>query len=135
MRFDIYKGEQLAATFIYGRSPRFYGASGDELAALFATVPIVYNLWTGEAESAPLCERADWWAARIISAPLCRSGFALRPVAHPIGWDFEQANAEEDVARGDCPQQVCAYRYSTDKLFTWQSNGAGRLARPAGSLQ
>ena len=98
MRFDIYKGEQLAATFIYGCSPRYYGANGDELAALFATMPIVYNLWTGEAESAPPCERADWWAARIISAPLGRSGFALHPIQRPVGWDFDGMHAEEDVA-------------------------------------
>lgn len=98
MRFDIYKGEQLAATFVYGRAPRYYGDCGEEFAALLATVPIVYNLWTGEAESAPPCERADWWAARIISAPLCRFGFALRPIQRPVGWDFDSPVAEGDVA-------------------------------------
>ena len=89
MRFDIYKGEKLAATFVYGAAPRYYGACGDELAALFAGTPVVYNLWTREVAPAPAEERADWWASRIISAPLARAGFALRPIQRPIGWDFE----------------------------------------------
>ena len=89
MRFDIYKGEELAATFVYGEKPRYFGAPGDELAVLLATTPVVYNLWTREAALAPPAERADWWASRIISAPLARSGFALRPIQRPIGWDFE----------------------------------------------
>lgn len=88
MRFDIYKGEHLAATFVYGLPPRYYGALGDELANLFAATPIVYNLWTREAAPAPTSERADWWAARIISAPLSRAGFALRPVQRPVDREF-----------------------------------------------
>lgn len=80
MRFDIYKGDELAATFVYGDAPRYYGATGEEIAALIADTPVVYNLWTRETVPAPTSERADWWAARIISAPLARAGFALRPI-------------------------------------------------------
>lgn len=90
MRFDIYKGEQLAGTFVYGTPPRYYGAIGDELANLFATTSIVYNLWTREAAPPPTDERADWWAARIISAPLARGGFVLRPIQCPVGWEYDR---------------------------------------------
>ncbi len=96
MRFDIYKGEHLAATFVYGLPPRYYGALGDELANLFAATPIVYNLWTREAAPPTTSERADWWAARIISAPLSRAGFALRAVQ----WPVDRELVWEAVGRG-----------------------------------
>ena len=80
MRFDIYKDDQLAATCVYGALPRFYGRDGREIEALIAATPVTYNLWTQEAHAEPPSERADWWAARIISAPLAKCGFVLRPV-------------------------------------------------------
>lgn len=98
MRFDIYKGEELAATFVYGTAPRYYGACGDELAALFETTSIVYNFWTREVAPAPAEERADWWASRIISAPLARGGFVLRPIQRPVGWEFDWAAESGAVA-------------------------------------
>lgn len=79
MRFDIYKEDQLAATFVYGAAPRYFGPVGKEIKALIDGTTIVYNLWTQETGRAPAGERADWWAARIISAPLARAGFVLRP--------------------------------------------------------
>lgn len=83
MRFDIYKGEELAATFVYGAAPRYYGPVGHEIASLIEATPVVYNLWTQESRPSPAVERADWWAARIISAPLARAGFVLRPRCVP----------------------------------------------------
>lgn len=80
MRLDIYKDERLAATFVYGAAPCYYGRDGREIEALIAATPVTYNLWTQEAHAQPSAERADWWAARIISAPLARAGFVLRPV-------------------------------------------------------
>jgi len=79
LRFDVYKGEELAATFVYGAAPRYYGLCGREIATLIEATPVIYNLWTQESDVSPVVERADWWAARIISAPLARSGFVLRP--------------------------------------------------------
>lgn len=79
MRFDVYKGEKLAATFIYGAAPRYYGPCGREIATLIESTPVIYNLWTQEYATNPAVERADWWVARIISAPLARAGFVLRP--------------------------------------------------------
>jgi len=79
LRFDVYKGEELAATFVYGAAPRYYGLCGREIATLIDATPVVYNLWTRESDTCPAVERADWWAARIISAPLARAGFVLRP--------------------------------------------------------
>ena len=78
MRLDVYKGEELAATFVYGAAPRYYGLCGREIATLIETTPVIYNLWTQECDASPAYERADWWAARIISAPLARAGFVLR---------------------------------------------------------
>lgn len=98
MRFDIYKGDELAATFVYGNAPRFYGATGEEIAALIAGTAVVYNFWTRETELAPTTERADWWAARIISAPLARAGFALRPIFR----GGEAATGSYGVDREDC---------------------------------
>lgn len=79
MRFDVYKGGALAATLVYGIEPHYYGAEGEEIAALIAGTAVVYNLWTRESAAHPVSDRADWWAARIISAPLARAGFVLRP--------------------------------------------------------
>jgi hypothetical protein len=79
LRFDVYRGEELAATFVYGATPRYYGPGGREIAILIEATPVIYNLWTQEAHVSPAVERADWWAARIISAPLARAGFVLRP--------------------------------------------------------
>jgi hypothetical protein len=78
MRLDIYKDSSLAATFVYGAAPHFYGQHGQQVAALIAGNAVVHNIWTQETVVAPLPERADWWAARIISAPLSRAGFRLR---------------------------------------------------------
>src|SRR3954468_21046786 len=78
MRLDIYKDSSLAATFVYGAAPHFYGQHGQQVAALIAGNAVVHNIWTQETVVAPLPERADWWAARIISAPLGRAGFQLR---------------------------------------------------------
>ena len=69
---------QLAATFVYGAAPHFYGPHGQQVAALIDGNAVVHNLWTQETHVAPLPDRADWWAARIISAPLNRAGFRLR---------------------------------------------------------
>lgn len=80
MRLDIYKDDRLGASFVYGAAPRYFGHEGREIEALIAATPVVYNLWTQEAHPEPASERADWWAARIISAPLARAGFVLRPV-------------------------------------------------------
>lgn len=78
MRLDIYKDDALAATFVYGADPLFYGQHGQQLEAIIASNVVVYNLWTQEANTSPVPPGADWWAARIISAPLARSGFRLR---------------------------------------------------------
>ncbi len=78
MRLDIYKDETLAATFVYGAAPNFYGPNGQQIAELIAANAVVHNLWTQETDIAPLPDRVDWWAARIISAPLARAGFRLR---------------------------------------------------------
>lgn len=80
MRFDVYKGGALAATLSYGIDPHYYGDEGQEIAALIAGTVVVYNLWTRESALNPDIDRADWWAARIISAPLARAGFVLRPI-------------------------------------------------------
>jgi hypothetical protein len=80
MRFDVYKGGALAATLAYGIEPHYYGDEGQEIAALLAGTAVVYNLWTRESALNPDSDRADWWAARIISAPLARAGFILRPI-------------------------------------------------------
>ncbi len=80
MRFDVYKGGELAATLAYGIEPHYYGDEGAEIAALIAGTAVVYNLWTRESALHPVSDRADWWAARIISAPLARAGFVLRPI-------------------------------------------------------
>ena len=80
MRFDVYKGGALAATLAYGIEPHYYGDEGEEIAALIAGTAVVYNLWTRESALNPVSDRADWWAARIISAPLSRAGFILRPI-------------------------------------------------------
>ncbi len=79
IRFDIYKADQLAATLIYGDAPCYFGPEGEECATLLASTPMIYNLWTGECATEPYSERADWWVARIISTPLVRAGFTLRP--------------------------------------------------------
>jgi hypothetical protein len=78
MRLDIYKDSALAATFVYGAAPHFYGPHGQQVAALIDANAVVHNIWTQETVIAPTPERADWWAARIISAPLNRAGFRLR---------------------------------------------------------
>ena len=78
MRLDIYKDSSLAATFVYGAAPHFYGPHGQQVAALIAGNAVVHNFWTQETHVAPVPDRADWWAARIISAPLNRAGFSLR---------------------------------------------------------
>lgn len=78
MRLDIYKDDALAATFVYGADPLFYAPYGHQVEDLIDTNAVVYNFWTQEANVAPVPDRADWWAARIISAPLARSGFRLR---------------------------------------------------------
>lgn len=83
MRLDIYKDATLAATFIYGAAPSFYGTNGQQIADLIAANAVVHNLWTQETDIAPLPDRVDWWAARIISAPLARAGFRLRLHAAP----------------------------------------------------
>ncbi len=82
MRLDIYKDNALAATFVYGAAPRYYGQHGEHLADLLDGHAVVHNLWTQETNLAPVPDRADWWAARIISAPLSRAGFRLR-IADP----------------------------------------------------
>lgn len=85
MRFDVYKDGELVATFIYGTAPRYYGIWGQQIATLIETNTVVYNLWTGETDSCPTPQRADWWASRIISAPLAKAGFVLRPhCAEPV---------------------------------------------------
>jgi hypothetical protein len=78
MRLEIYKDSSLAATFVYGAAPHFYGPHGQQVAALIDGNAVVHNLWTQDTHVAPLPDRADWWAARIISAPLNRAGFRLR---------------------------------------------------------
>lgn len=80
MRLDIYKDDRLAATFVYGAAPCYFGREGREIEALIAATPLTYNLWTREMHAEPASERADWWVSRIISAPLARAGFVLRPV-------------------------------------------------------
>ena len=80
MRLDIYKDDRLAASFVYGSAPCYFGREGREIEALIAATPVVYNLWTQESNAKPAADGADWWAARIISAPLARAGFVLRPV-------------------------------------------------------
>lgn len=89
LRFDVYKDEELAATFVYGSAPRYFGLSGREIATLIEETTVIYNFGTQEAGACPGIERADWWAARIISAPLSQAGFILRPLyAHPesLSW-------------------------------------------------
>lgn len=105
MRFDVYKGEELAATFVYGAAPRYYGLCGREIAILIEATPVIYNLWTQESHPSPAVERADWWAARIISAPLARAGFVLRPRcarSEPSSWWRARAQkAHTDTLRAD----------------------------------
>jgi hypothetical protein len=105
LRFDVYKGEELAATFVYGAAPRYYGPGGREIAILIEATPIIYNLWTQELHVSPTVERADWWAARIISAPLAQAGFVLRPrCAHSepsSWWRMRMQKAHASTLRAD----------------------------------
>lgn len=78
MRLDIYKGDQLAARFVYGHAPRYYGPLGQQIETLLDATPVIYNLWTAETGLRPLVAGVDWWLASIISAPLARAGFAIR---------------------------------------------------------
>ncbi len=107
MRFDVYKGGALAATLAYGIEPRYYGDAGEELAALIAGTTVVYNLWTRESALHPVSDRADWWAARIISAPLARAGFVLRPIAQRSEADARwYALARETYMPTTCKHQL-----------------------------
>lgn len=85
MRLDIYRDEQLAATFIYGAAPRYYGDCGAEIATLIAATPVTHNWWTRESQERSARGGIDWWVARIISAPLARAGFRLCPVIARTG--------------------------------------------------
>lgn len=103
MRFDVYKGEELAATFVYGAAPRYYGLCGREIATLIEATPVIYNLWTQESDVSPIVDRADWWAARIISAPLARAGFVLRPhCAHDDSASWWRVQLRKRQARPLC---------------------------------
>lgn len=77
MRFEIFKGEQLAASLEYGWPPAYHGPVGRQIAELIASNEVVYNLWTQEMGAGTLADTPDWWASRIISAPLARAGFVL----------------------------------------------------------
>lgn len=83
LRSDVYRGEGLAATFVHGAAPRYGGLGGRAIAPLTATTPIIYNLWTQEADASPASERADRWAAWIIGSPLAQAGFVPRPLCAP----------------------------------------------------
>ncbi|HEY8601326.1 MAG TPA: hypothetical protein VIL85_23060 [Thermomicrobiales bacterium] len=107
MRFDVYKGGELAATLAYGVEPHYYGTEGAEIAALIAGTAVVYNLWTRESATDPASDRADWWAARIISAPLARAGFVLRPIFQRVELDAGRcALAHEAATPATCIPMV-----------------------------
>ncbi len=107
MRFDVYKDGELAATLAYGIEPHYYGDQGEEIAALIAGTAVVYNLWTRESALNPVSDRADWWAARIISAPLARAGFVLRPIFQRAEPDARwYALAREPALPVPCGRQI-----------------------------
>ena len=77
-RLDVYRDGALAATFVCGRPPLYFGAAGQEVRALVERPHEAYNPWRDEiGDGALYPEDPTWWAANITGAGLGRAGFEL----------------------------------------------------------
>jgi hypothetical protein len=78
MRLDVYHGEDLVASFEYGRRPSYYGAQGRRVKDLLARPHYVRSLWTGEILRSATADTPEWWVSNITSAGLAAEGFRLQ---------------------------------------------------------
>lgn len=78
MRLDVYYGEDLVASFEYGRRPSYYGARGRRVKELLARPHYVRSLWTGELLRSAAADTPEWWVSNITSAGLPLEGYRLQ---------------------------------------------------------
>jgi hypothetical protein len=77
-RLDVYRDGTLAATFVYGQDPVYYGASGQEVRSLVERPHESYNPWRDEiGDGARHPHDPTWWMANVTGAGLGRAGFEI----------------------------------------------------------
>ncbi len=83
----VYRGDQLAATFVCGFPPRYCGAAGERVRALVEADRLRYNPWALEVRDSGLYHDTPQWflASVLLGSGLGREGFRVLSFGEPAG--------------------------------------------------
>ncbi len=81
----VYRGDQLAATFVRGAPPVYHDALGERVCALVESERLRFNPWELEVRDSGLYhDSADWFLASVLlGGGLARAGFRVLSYAEP----------------------------------------------------
>jgi len=83
MRLEVYKDDDLVASFDYGGQPAYHGELGEQIKAVVERPHYSYNPWADRLARGPLDEGAEWWAAHIIGGLVGVEGVRVVGVGLP----------------------------------------------------
>ncbi len=81
----VYRGDQVAATFVCGAPPRYQGAAGEQVRAVVEGGPLRYNPWELEVRASGLYHDTPRWflASVLLGSGLGQAGFRVLSFAEP----------------------------------------------------
>ncbi len=89
MRLEVYDGDELAALFVFGKEPEYYGVAGAHIRQLVTAVKPTYNHWTGEILDTGLREDTPEWLATTVSRSLYGTRYTITGFDVPEPPEFE----------------------------------------------
>ncbi len=89
----VYRGHQLAATFVCGSPPRYCGAAGARVRALVEADRLRYNPWALEVRDSGLYHDTPHWflSSVLLGSGLGQAGFRVTSFGEPAArawWEF-----------------------------------------------
>ena len=89
----VYRGDELAATFVFGAPPRYHGAAGAVVRALVEGDHLRYNPWELDVRDSGLYHDTPRWflASVLLGSGLGRAGFRVLSFGEPSArprWPF-----------------------------------------------
>jgi len=81
----VYRGDQLAATFVCGAPPVYHGEAGERVRTLVEGERLRYNPWeVGVRDSGLYHDTPRWFLASVLlGSGLARAGFRMLSFAEP----------------------------------------------------
>ena len=81
----VYRGDQLAATFVRGAPPVYHGESGERVRALVEADHLRYNPWDLDVRDSGLYHDTPHWflASVLLGSGLGRAGFRVLSFGEP----------------------------------------------------